>query len=200
MNLSSYLQNIYNQSLSLLKSWGFSAHWAAVINVIVFCALAVSIAIVLRLILKRFLRLILIQALRRKENKFLHALLDNKLAHYVSILLPVAVFYEGIPIVFADFKSFSRFLITVCDIYFVFALVWIAIVILKAGADQLRSKSSFRDKPIESYVQVIRIVLYVIAVVALFSNLTGKSPVVFFTAMGAVSAVLLLMLDRKSVV
>lgn len=193
MNLSSYLQNIYNQSLSLLKSWGFSAHWAAVINVIVFCALAVSIAIVLRIILKRFLRLILIQALRRKENKFLHALLDNKLAHYVSILLPVAVFYEGIPIVFADFKSLSRFLITVCDIYFVFALVWIAIVILKAGADQLRSKSSFRDKPIESYVQVIRIVLYVIAVVALFSNLTGKSPVVFFTAMGAVSAVLLLM-------
>jgi miniconductance mechanosensitive channel len=193
MDLHSYLQKIVKQSLSLFQGWGFSAHWASILNVALHCIVAVVIAVTLRIILKRLLRTVLIYAIRKRDSQVLHSILENKVAHYVSILVPVMVFYEGISIVFEDFPALSALLITLCDIYFVLTIIWIAVVLTKVGADLIKTKPAFRDKPIDSYVQVMRILLYIVGVVALFSNLTGKSPVAFFTAMGAISAVLLLM-------
>jgi miniconductance mechanosensitive channel len=84
-------------------------------------------------------------------------------------------------------------LLGLCDIYLVVVIIWILMAFIKAGSDLLKGKPGFRGKPIDSYLQVIRILLYLFGTVLLFSNLTGKSPVAFFTAMGAISAVLLLM-------
>jgi miniconductance mechanosensitive channel len=193
MDLHSYLQKIVKQSLNLFESWGFSAQWASILNVTVHCILAVAIAYTLRTLIKRVLRTIIINTIRKKDTQILHSLLENKVAHYVSILVPVMVFYESIAIIFEDFPALSSFLATICDIYFVLTIIWIAVVLTKVGADLLKAKPAFRDKPIDSYVQVVRILLYIVGAVALFSNLTGKSPVAFFTAMGAISAVLLLM-------
>src|SRR5690606_1468786 len=61
------------------------------------------------------------------------------------------------------------------------------------GVDVLKEKQPFRDKPMESYLQVVQIIFFLFGAVYLFSVLTGKSPAVFFGAMGAASAILLLM-------
>ena len=55
-----------------------------------------------------------------------------------------------------------------------------------------RTLPTYRDKPLNSYVQVASMVLYFIAAILIFSLLTGRSALAFLTAMGAASAVLLL--------
>ena len=59
-------------------------------------------------------------------------------------------------------------------------------------SDTLSDSPSYRDKPLDSYVQVAMLVLYFVAGILIFSLLTGRSVLTFLTAMGAASAVLLL--------
>ena len=82
---------------------------------------------------------------------------------------------------------------TITDIYMVLVVIWMIMTVIRAGGDELRTRPAFREKPMDSYLQVIRIILFLIGAVIIFSNLTGQSPLAFFTAMGAISAVLLLM-------
>jgi miniconductance mechanosensitive channel len=96
-------------------------------------------------------------------------------------------------VVFYSFPSLITPLNKLTEVYLVIIIIWLIISLIRSAADSLRKKSAFKSKPIESYMQVIRIILFFIGAVIIFSNLTGKSPVSFFTAMGAISAVLLLM-------
>src|SRR5690606_1474848 len=79
------------------------------------------------------------------------------------------------------------------EIYMVFMVVWMLMALLRSAVDVLKEREPFRDKPMESYLQVAQIIFFLFGAVYLFSTLTGKSPMVFFGAMGAASAVLLLM-------
>ncbi len=75
----------------------------------------------------------------------------------------------------------------------VFLVIWILMAIIKSFANVIHEKPTFDNKPMKSYLQVIQIICYIFGAVAIFSILTGKSATVFFTAMGAASAVLMLM-------
>lgn len=193
MELNNYLRDFSRASLAFFKSMGMSANAAAVVNALTLLALALVITYIIYYIVRRLLRLIVIQTIRKADIPFFKFLLENKAPHYLSLIAPLMVLYLTIPIVFHDYPQINKLLLGLCDIYLVLVVVWVIMAIIKAGADLLKEKPGFKGKPMDSYLQVIRILLYLFGTVVLFSNLTGKSPVAFFTAMGAISAVLLLM-------
>ena len=193
MELNNYLRDFSRASLSFFKSLGLSANAAAVVNALTLLALALVITYIIYYIVRRLLRLIVFQAIRKADVPFFKFLLENKAPHYLSLIAPLMVLYLTIPIAFHDYPQINKLLLGLCDIYLVLVVVWIIMAVIKAGADLLKEKPGFKGKPMDSYLQVIRILLYLFGTVVLFSNLTGKSPVAFFTAMGAISAVLLLM-------
>ena len=57
---------------------------------------------------------------------------------------------------------------------------------------QLQKKDQFKDKPIDSYIQVVLIFIWSLAILVSFSIVSGKELIYFFTGIGALSAVLLL--------
>ncbi len=63
---------------------------------------------------------------------------------------------------------------------------------LNALRDLIQENEKYRDKPIQSYIQVAKIVVSVFFVVAILSTITGQSPLYFFTGMGAAAAILIL--------
>ncbi len=76
-----------------------------------------------------------------------------------------------------------------------FILLFIVLLVqsvLKTFSDYLNTMPNFRDKPIHSYVQVFMIFAWLAAVVYIFTLLTNKSAWTFFSALGALSAVILL--------
>ncbi|MDR2275781.1 MAG: mechanosensitive ion channel family protein [Sphingobacterium sp.] len=64
--------------------------------------------------------------------------------------------------------------------------------LLKSIRDILRTKKSFADKPLESYLQVCQIIMLFIGGTICFSILTGSSPWSFLLSLGAASAILML--------
>ncbi len=179
----------YNQ----LMEWGVPHQWAAFTNFIALLTMVVILVYVLQYTVRSILKTILQRVAASSKLLFFRYLLKNRFAHFLALIAPFSLVKNAIPVVFSDFPGWIRPLDAVTEIYMVFMLVWMLMAIIRSGSDVLREKPAFRDKPMESYLQVVRMVLFLFGAVYLFSVLTGKSPVAFFTAMGAASAILLLM-------
>ncbi|MEX2594590.1 MAG: mechanosensitive ion channel domain-containing protein [Anditalea sp.] len=176
-----------------LIGWGIPEAVASFMNLMVL----LMVVLVLVYALQFFVRAALKKGFQKITNTssltFFGYLARNRLPHYLALAAPLSLVKNAIPIVFADFPAWIRPLDALTEIYMVFMIVWILMSIIKSGIDVLKEKQPFRDKPMESYLQVVQMVFFLFGAVYLFSALTGKSPMVFFGAMGAASAVLLLM-------
>ncbi|MCO5260445.1 MAG: mechanosensitive ion channel family protein [Crocinitomicaceae bacterium] len=119
-------------------------------------------------------------------------LVNNKVFKALAYLIPTffvdyflsIVFYEY-PVVYSIFSKLTSVVI----ILFLIITFNRLLVTLK---DILLEKESFKDKPIQSYVQVIQIVLTIILVAVMISVLTGVRPINLLASFGAASAILIL--------
>ena len=64
--------------------------------------------------------------------------------------------------------------------------------LLNSVKDYLKTLTKFKDKPIDSYIQVFMIFVWLLGVFSIFAIVTGISFVKFATTLGAASAVILL--------
>ncbi len=184
---------ISRYSYDQLVQWGVSEQWASYVNLFVLLALTVFMVYLLQFIVFKTIRYFLFRLTKSNKRAFLKQLMQHRFSHFLAMIAPVTLIYTAIPIVFDDFKFFINPLNTLLGIYAVLMVIWIVSAVINAVGDILRTQSSFRQRPIESYLQVVRIILYLFGAIVVFSQLTGKSPVAFFGVLGAASAVLLLM-------
>jgi miniconductance mechanosensitive channel len=176
-----------------LIDWGVPEHIAEYVNLFTLLLITAALISLVHYVVRRILRIILINIAKKSKIIFFQLLLEQRFPHYLALAAAVALINIAIPIIFAGFPTLISGFNKLSDVYMVFVLISLIMSVVKAGGNSLRTSTSFRGKPIDSYLQVIRIILTIIGLVMVFSYLTGKSPVAFFTAMGAISAVLLLM-------
>lgn len=176
-----------------LKNMGVSERWIDFVNLII----VLLAALIIVYILQKVVRIALSFAFKKmakitKLSFFKHAE-KNRLPHYLALSVPYTFIINTIPTIFVDYRMFIKPTLKLTDIYMVFMVIWTLMAIIKSFANVIHEKPSFHNKPMKSYLQVIQIICYIFGAVAIFSILTGKSATVFFTAMGAASAVLMLM-------
>jgi len=128
----------------------------------------------------------------RSETDFDNFLIANKIQIYLSRLVPLFFLYWITPYWLEDYQVTLVYFVLVLEIYFIIMLVWIIRIFLSASKDFLKTIDSLKGKPIESFVQVAMILVWFTAIIFIFSIITGKNVGTFLTAMGALSAVILL--------
>ena len=185
--------SISRWTYDLLVSWGVHESLASYINLAVLLSVAMVLVYALQFVVRAVLRKGFQKITATTRLSFFGYLVKNRFPHYLALAAPLVFVKNAIPVVFADFPAFIKPLDSLTEIYMVLMIVWILMSIIRSGIDVLKEKQPFRDKPMESYLQVVQIIFFLFGAVYLFSVLTGKSPAVFFGAMGAASAVLLLM-------
>ncbi|MCK0132210.1 mechanosensitive ion channel family protein [Flavobacteriaceae bacterium F08102] len=119
-------------------------------------------------------------------------LVRSNFPKYLAHIIPFIILRALIPVVLEDFLFWQNIFLKLTDIYLIILMVWIFRSIIRTTSNYLREKDSFKDKPINSYAQVILIFLWFIGAIFIFSELTGQSIVKFLTTLGAASAVFLL--------
>jgi len=187
------VNSISRWTYKLLINWGVQEDIAEYVNLFALLSIVTILIFIVQYVVRRILRTILITIARKTRIPIFQHLLESRFPHYLALTAPLALIKTSIPIVFEDFPHLINGFKRLSDAYMVLVVIWMIISVVKAGGNSLRTSVAFRGKPIDSYLQVIRIILFLIGLVMIYSYLTGESPVVFFTAMGAVSAVLLLM-------
>lgn len=129
---------------------------------------------------------------KKTATKFDDYLVEHHAITDIAKLVPYIIIYNAIDRVFIDFPGWLVLAKTLIDVYLVLLLIRIARSFLRAGRDYLKTTDAFKDKPINSFMQLVMIFLYIAGGLVIFSILTHKSIWAFLTAMGAASAILLL--------
>ncbi len=190
--ISRSTNEISNWFLQLLQNFGVADNWAKYINPIILLIVLAVLVFVIQY-LTRFLLMNILSRFRKiSRNDFLANLIKRRFPHFLAMVVPYSLVKGSTPIIFDQFPKTMLFVNKLVDIFLIFYVIWLLMSLLNAFFDTLSEKPRMRDKPLESYAQVVKMVLYSIGFILLFSILTGQETSKVLTGLGALSAVLML--------
>ncbi|SFT56355.1 miniconductance mechanosensitive channel [Lishizhenia tianjinensis] len=129
----------------------------------------------------------------RSKTEWDDILVKNKFFYALAQLVPLFFMDYMVSIVFAFYEdSVENYALRVIDVVLVFVILISILRFLNSLRDILQQKESLADKPINSYIQVSKIVLSIMMVMVMLSVITDKSALKILTAFGAMTAIILL--------
>ncbi len=108
-------------------------------------------------------------------------------------IFPVLLVFEFLPAVFIDYDYLGGIALKLTQIIGIVLTIQIVKNSLRSLRDYLKTLTRFKDKPIDSYIQVFMIFAWAVGILTIFAIVTDTTIWKFFTALGAASAVLLLL-------
>lgn len=159
---------------------------------ILFGLIVLLIAYITHYAVRRFLIHFIHQFTVKSETQFDDFLIENRVFHKISFIAPVLIVLFGVEIALEQYPDW----IAICN-KILYSILLIVITratlgVLNATQRFLQQSEIFKDKPIGSYIQLVKILVIIFAFILLLSYLLGKSPFYFITGLGAFTAILLL--------
>ncbi|WP_224482783.1 mechanosensitive ion channel family protein [Robertkochia aurantiaca] len=186
------LESLGNTLYRLLIDHGYAEATARPLNLIFNVIIVVTVV----WLLDRLLRKLIIKAFQIFSNKtkttYDDFLAQSKFPKYTAHIVPLILFEQLIPYIFTGYPGYAKFTLLVTDIYLIFVLVWIFRSFVRSSREYAKTKPYFKDKPIDSYAQVVMIIVWIIALLFIYSEITNESVTGFLATLGAASAVILL--------
>ena len=162
------------------------------IDFLVISSILISISFLLAMVSKLAISSFLKKLSKRTKTHLDDYLLSSKFPLYFSRLVPFFFLLSIVPFWIIDSTYTTSIILKLLNIYGVIVTIWIFRSILQTIRAFILTLDSFKDKPIDSYIQVFMLLIWAIGIIVIFSIITGKEVGYFLTAMGALSAVLLL--------
>lgn len=184
--------NFQEELESIIRGAGISENWVhfftgfiLLIGLLLVCWLAL-------LLTKRVGVNLLKNLFLRTANKWDDILIEHKVLENLAHLVPLIILKALTPLLFDGFPDMIRLILKVSDAYMVLVIAWVFLALLRGGEASLSARETFRDKPLASYFQLARLVLYIATGIILMSILMARSPIYFLSAFGAMTAIILL--------
>jgi len=191
-NLPFFYDLLVTRLHDLLSAWGVPQEHLAWAGLLLGGALVLTTMVLLSSLLNWGLTVFMPRLAFKTDSRFDDNLVKSRTPRYVARIVPLVLAYNMVPAVLADFPRWVPLGQSLFNIFFILLAIRIVRSVLNALKDTLKLDEAYRGKPLESYAQVISLVLWIIAGVFIFTQITGRSAIGFLTAMGAASAVLLL--------
>lgn len=186
------LDKIFNFLYPLFRDWGMNRNFASyislVFNIVIMVAMAYAIYYVAKFVLVTLTAIFA----QRTKTKFDDYLIHNKTTKYTAYLIPFFFIYKAVPIILDRYEYWELLFGKIVGIYIVLISLWIIRTIFNALRDYLKQKPEYSDKPIDSFVQVIMIVLWIFGVAMIISTLFGIKKGELLTILGTLSAIIIL--------
>ncbi|TGD59689.1 mechanosensitive ion channel family protein [Flavobacterium humi] len=187
-----FTEKLFGWCYKLLMKLDFNetiaAYLSLVVNIAILCFIAYSVYVVFRFILVTIMAIVA----KKTKTRFDDLLVSNQTAKYISHLIPLVFIYKSVPIILKHFIYWEGIFGRLVAVYIILLVLWIIRSILNALRDHLKNIQEYSDKPIDSYVQVIMIVLWILGVVVIVAKIFDINTDTLVKTLGAVSAVLIL--------
>ena len=192
MNFDEQLINIICFFEELFVDQGVNPSLALYLNLLINLIVLTLILIGFNWLIKN----VIIEAFKIFTNKtkttFDDFLIRSNFPKYIGRIIPILIVYKVFPLIFADFPDVLKLFYYLLRIYIIILVIWTLRSILRTTRNYLKTREAFNDKPIESFSQVVMIFLWIIGLMFVFAEITGKSVLGFIISLGAASAVILL--------
>ncbi len=186
------LESIFDWCEPSLRDFGLGSNMAS------YASLVINLFILsfLSFVIYRFFRFFLVKIMeiiaKKTKTKFDDLLISNKTVKYIAYLIPLLFIYKSVPIILKSYDYWEDIFGKMVGIYIVLLILWIVRTVFNALKDHLKSIPKFSDKPIDSYIQVIMIILWIMGVATIFSEVFEIKIAKLLTTLGAISAIILL--------
>jgi len=171
---------------------GLKGQFLSFASAVTTAALIICVGFLLYLIIRIILQNVVKITNRKFPSKLRSALYDERFFIQLSIFLPAFLIKLIAPEFFgAETKSGIIFSALV-NIYIIANVTLIITAFLRAVGEVLLNSDTTKNKPIKSYVQIVSIICWAIAIILFISILINKSPAGLLAGLGAFSAVLML--------
>jgi len=165
-----------------------ASYISLIVNCIILCIIAYFIYIIFRLILVK----VLVIVAKRTKTQFDDLLVSNQTAQYIAYLIPFLFIYKSVPVILDGYVYWETIFGKLVGVYIILLTLWIVRSVLKAFRDYLKYQPKFSDKPIDSFIQVIMIVLWIFAIGVIISQIFDITTNTLFGTLGAISAIIIL--------
>ena len=155
--------------------------------------LIILLSTVVHLIIRFWIIKLLIKLDERTETEWYAVILKHKLPQRALFLIPLLVIYNGLGL-FPDVQSvLSEFVIRVTAASMVLVGARVFDALLSSFHTLYLMRPVENQTPIKSYIQLGKVIVYVLTGFFIISSLADKSPWYFLSGVGAVMAVILLL-------
>ncbi|MBC5863013.1 mechanosensitive ion channel family protein [Flavobacterium turcicum] len=187
-----YIETLFTFLYPIFRKWGLGSSVASYLSLVLNLAFLYVISYAIYVVFRLILVTVLAVLAKKTNTKFDDLLVSNKTAKYIAHLIPLLFIYKSVPIILERFEYWEGIFGKVVSIYIVVLVLWIIRTIFNALRDYLKLKPRYSDKPIDSFIQVIMIILWVVGSTLIISKLFDIDKKELLTILGAVSAVIIL--------
>ena len=183
---------VFDLAEPLLKKLDFGADFTLYVNLFINLLVLMLLAYAIDYLAKKVLIIGLAVVATYTKSTFDDFLVANKTAKYIAHLVPLYYISKKIPIVLDDFVYWENLFGKSVKIFIIVLSLFIVRSIFNSLKDYLKSLPKYNDKPIDSYIQVIMIVLWIYALISIVLLLFDTKKNVLLTAFGSISALIIL--------
>ncbi len=176
----------------LLVKNGIPEAYASYINVSILLIAVIILVAIVDYVLWKIIRLFSSKLAKRTKTNFDNFAVTNRLPRFLAHIIPLLLAFELIPIVFYDFDYGKGIALKLLQILGVILVLRIVRSLFQTIRDFLKTLPRFKDKPINSYIQVFMIFAWAGGIMTILAIITGTDVWKFLTGLGAASAILLL--------
>ena len=130
--------------------------------------------------------------IKRRKYIFLEKLLSNNRLRRQVYILPPIMTSAMLPFIIQHDSIAFPYIDRALWIYAVVAIVMAVNAVLSTIGESAFTNSRYHDRPIKGFIQISKIIVYIIATIITISILTDKSPLYLIGGLGAFAAVLML--------
>ena len=177
--------NVYFVKLGMASST--SVLLSTLTNSIIFILFVILLDIITRKIIVHSFRIFS----SKTKTSFDNFLVESNFPRFVAHVIPIVFILFVAPKIFKAYEFISQFLVNAADVYLIVLAVFVFRSVLRTTERYLKTIDRFRDKPLDSYSQVLMIFAWGVATFLIINELTGYS-IISLTTLGATSAALLL--------
>ena len=177
---------------NLLGDMGIAAAGIPYVRLLILLVLLIIASYIALRLTKKIVVNSLYHIFRRTTTKWDDVLVDRKVFASLAYIVPAIMVKLFAPVIFRDFVHLLPLVIKLANSFLMIVGMMLVLSFLKALEIILASSELFIEKPISSYFQLIRILIYIATAIFILSELMGQTPWYFLSAFGAMTAILLL--------
>lgn len=171
-----------------LDGFGISEQTALYLSNLIMIAFIAMVSIVVNFITKKIVLKTIIHIVNNNRYTWDNIIVEKKVFHKLSHLMPAIIIYYSASI----FPLYQAVIEKLALTYMIIVLIMVFDALLNAIDAIYRSFEISKIRPIKGYIQVGKIILYIIGGIVVISNLIGQNPVIILSGLGALSAVFML--------
>ena len=183
--------NIQSLIKEILVTKGANEFWSQILSFGISFVLIFLSSLLIYFVSKKIIVKIFNKVSKKTDSKFDDFLILNKLPVILSYIIPVYYLFIFFPDFFTLEIDVKNLFLNILEASTVIIFIWLIRAVLKTVSDYLKTLPNFKDKPIDSYIQVFMIFLWFLGILLILSIFTEKDISTFIATLGGLTAVIL---------